>query len=247
MRPSKAIAFCTLALCLITCSSVCVRAQIRKPAELVDGRNINLEGTLRLRRIGNQAFLTIQTRAPYLARFYSGTSREVHEVQIILEGQNDALRKYIGQHVSAAGRLQLEETSSYYFNGTLLLAESVKLSDHSVLTPQKSRSAKQPPITLEKFHARVTFDPKSNQFTYVVCDSAGRQLSPANGYLSCSLNGPGDVMNCFCVTGFTVTGLGKMNVLAQKPDIADFAQFRIPENLRRPISKAVECTRTSVH
>ena len=101
---------------------------------------------------------------------------------------------------------------------------------------------------VNQYHALATFHEKSGEFSYKVWDVDGRPLSRATEYLACGLNGAGDVMNCSCADGFTPTGLGKIDrgrfIMLEKTTM-NFAQFTIPENLREPISRAVECTKNT--
>jgi hypothetical protein len=76
-----------------------------------------------------------------------------------------------------------------------------------------------------------------------------RALLPGSlGYITCSLNGPGDVMNCHCPAGFVYTATGTVNdghfTKTKSPQNGfDFAQFEIADPVHRTVIEAVECTR----
>jgi hypothetical protein len=142
----------------------------------------------------------------------------------------------------------LNEESPYYFNGALIQAKSVRLPGGSVLLPQ-TRPLLALPESLTQFHALVTFTPKAwDQFTYKAWDATGHPLPSSANYLSCELNGPGDVMNCFCPDGFafTATGTIRDGRFAKADDPQEgftFAQFVLDEPVRNSLTAAVECTR----
>ena len=62
--------------------------------------------------------------------------RIVQEIGLTLDGQWDALKALVGQQVSVSGVIQLEPTSPYYLNGTLIVAKSIRLANGSVLNSE---------------------------------------------------------------------------------------------------------------
>jgi hypothetical protein len=208
--------------------------------ELVEGAEIKVAGTIRLEQSGNNSYLMIKPDSPYEAVFDSTDRRKVCEIGLSLAGQWDALKPLVGKRVSVSGVVQLEPASPYYFNGTLIIAKSIRLADGSVLTPKGS---------LSQFHVLVTFSPRAwDQFTDQAWDAAGHQLPASQEYLNCRLNGPGDVMNCYCPDGFAFTAKGKMNgsrfFETEAPEAGfDFAQYVIADPVRHFVRVAVECTR----
>jgi hypothetical protein len=144
--------------------------------------------------------------------------------------------------------IQLEPTSPYYLNGTLIVAKSIRLANGSIFTPKPYNRADLP-ARLTQFHSLVTFAPRaSERWTYKTWDNNGNLLPSSQGYLSCSLNGPGDVMNCFCPDGFVFTATGTVSdghfTKTETPrDGFDFAQFVIADPVRGSVSEAVECSR----
>jgi hypothetical protein len=214
----------------------------------MDGAPIQLVGTVRLVPRGNNAYIVIKPSQPYTALFDDGDHRRVQEIGLTLDGQWDALKAIVGQKVSASGVIQLEPTSPYYLNGTLIVAKSIRLANGSVLIPKPYKPVELP-VNLTRFHSLVTFEPRSSErWTYKTWDDNGHLLPGSQDYLSCGLNGPGDVMNCDCPAGFafTATGVirdGRFTKTAAPQDGFDFAQFTIADPVRGSVSKVVECTR----
>jgi hypothetical protein len=174
--------------------------------------------------------------------------RRVQELGLTLDGQWDSLKALVGQKVSVSGVIQPEPTSPYYLNGTLIVAKSIRLANGSVLTP-KPHNRVELPASLTQFHSLVTFAPRaSERWTYKSWDNNSHLLPNSQGYLSCGLNGPGDVMNCYCTDGFVLTATGRLSdghfTKTEAPqDGFDFAQLVIAGPVRHSVSEAVECTR----
>ena len=119
------------------------------------------------------------------------TLRRVKEIGLTLDGQWDALNALVGQKVSVSVVIQLEPTSPYYLNGTLIVAKSVRLANGSVLTPKPNKPVDLP-ASLTRFHSLVTFAPRASaRWTYKTWDDNGHLLPGSQDYLSCGLNGPG--------------------------------------------------------
>jgi hypothetical protein len=237
------------AVILILCCVSSVLSQTQQP-RLVDGSPISVEGVLRLEQIGNSHYLVIHTAQAYEAVFDATDSKAVREIQVTLDGQGDALKRAIGQKVLVAGVVVLNEESPYYFNGALIQAKSIRLPGGSVLLPQTTPTPALPQ-NLTQFHALVTFTPKArDQFTYKAWDASGHFMPSSGVYLSCGLNGPGDVMNCFCPDGFNFTATGTIRdghfIKTNGPqEGVTFAHFGLDEPVRNFFSAAVECTRTA--
>jgi hypothetical protein len=235
----------TLSLVLLL---VCGTSLSQQPRSLVDGAPIQLIGTVGLEPRGNNTYIVIRPGQTYTAVFDNADRRSVQEIGLMLEGQWDSLKALVGQKVSVSGVIQLEPTSPYYLNGTLIVAKSIRLANGSVLTPSPSKSAELP-ASLTQFHSLVTFAPRaSERWTYKTWDNNGHSLPTSQGYLSCSLNGPGDVMNCYCPAGFAFTAKGTISdghfTKTEAPEEGfDFAQFVIEDPIRRTVSEAVECSR----
>jgi hypothetical protein len=228
---------------------------------LVDGQSTSLSGTLATKHLGYALYVTIKTPGPVVLKWppsdldairesekFDKTDRStVNEIWVILPGQEDVLLNRIGQTVRVRGKVQLNATSPYYFNGTLITADTVEFADGSILLPQVEPYVQGPPPGTEKYYGSVTLT-MQGRWAYRAWDGDGHELIPAKGLLSCRLNGSGDVVNCFCADHFKPTGSGVMNngryMLEEKTDW-DFAQFSVPDTEGRIVtfSKAIECVR----
>ena len=229
---------------LLTCGS----SLSQHPRSLIDGAPIQLVGAVGFESRGNNAYIVIKPSQSYTAVFDSTDRRIVREIGLTLDGQWDSLKALVGQTVSVSGVVQLESSSPYYFNGTLIVAKSIRLANGSVLTPKPDNQVELP-ASLTQFHTLVTFAPRaSERWTYKTWDNNDHFLPGSQGYLSCGLNGPGDVMNCYCPDGFAFTAIGTVSAghftKTEAPqDGFDFAQFSIADPVRHWVSEAVECTR----
>lgn len=227
---------------------ICVSTSSQQPRALVDGAPIQLDGTIGLEYRGNNAYIVIKPGQPYTAVFDDTDHRKVQEIGLTLDGQWDAVKALVGQKVSVSGVVQLEPISPYYLNGALIVAKSIRLATGSVLTPKPYKPV-EPPAGLTRFHSLITFTPRaSERWTYKTWDDNGNLLPGAQDYLSCGLNGPGDVMNCYCPAGFAFTATGTVRdghftKTADSQEGFHFAQFGIADPVRRSVSEAVECTR----
>jgi hypothetical protein len=229
---------------LLACSS----SLSQQPRSLINGAHIQLVGTVGLEQRGNNACIVIKPGQTYTAVFDDTDHRRVQEIGLTLDGQWDSLKAIVGQKVSVSGVIQLEPTSPYYLNGTLIVAESIRLANGSVLTP-KLHDCVELRASLTQFHALVTFAPRaSERWTYKTWDNNGSLLPGSQNYLSCGLNGSGEVINCYCPDGFAFTATGTVSdghfTKTEAPrDGFDFAQFAIADPVRRSVSEGVECTR----
>jgi hypothetical protein len=215
---------------------------------LVGGDHTQIDGTVVLERKGNSAYIVIKPGQPYVAVFDQTDLRTVREIGLAMEGVSESLKALVGQKVAVSGVIQLDPASPYYFNGALIIADSIRLPNGSFLTP-KVATEPESPVGLEQFHALVTFTPHSaERWTYRTWDNNGMLLPSSRRDLRCGLNGPGDVMNCFCPAGFSYTATGTIKAghftkTQESPKDAEFAQFAIADPVRRSFSKALECTR----
>ncbi len=226
----------------------CTSSLSQQPRSLIDGAPIEVVGIVGIEPSGNRTYIVIKPSQSYIALFDDTDHRSVKEIELSLDGQSDTLKALVGEKVSVSGMIQLEPTSPYYLNGTLIVAKSIRLANGSVLSPKPFKPVELP-ASLARFHSLVTFAPHaSERWTYKTWDSNGHLLPGSQQYLTCGLNGPGDVMNCYCPDGFTFTatgtvGDGHFTKTAAPQDGFDFAQFGIADPVRRSVSEAVECTR----
>jgi hypothetical protein len=231
---------------------LCGSSLSQQPRSLVDGAAIQLVGTVGLEPRGNNVYIVIKPGQPYTALFDDTDHRRVREIGLTLDGQWDALKALVGQKVSVSGVIQLEPNSPYYLNGALIKAKSIRLVNGTVLIPKPYKPVELP-ASLTRFHSLVTFAPRvSERWTYKTWDDNGNLLPGSQNYLSCSLNGPGDAMNCYCLAGFTFTATGTVSdthfIKTASPQAGfDFAQFDIADPIHHSVSEAVECTRQIRH
>ncbi|MDR3724225.1 MAG: hypothetical protein P4K83_07025 [Terracidiphilus sp.] len=225
--------------------------------ELRDGASFKVSGTLQLKHSGYSSYLLIETGHSYQAVFDKDDRRKVHEIGIYMSGQHDMLRHHLGEHITAEGKLMLEPVSPYYYNGVAVQAETVRLTDGKILSAQKdARKAPVLPTEISRYYAQVTFLPRSASYTYTAWNANWTPLVSANGLLSCSLNGSGELLNCFCdANGFEAAKGGTIKsgrfivdndaILStgQENPPPNFAQFSLPETALPKIQRAVLCTR----
>lgn len=215
--------------------------------KLVDDQKIEISGSITLKQSRNRSFILLKLAAPWKAMFDEPANPTVlSEVGLVLPGID--IEPFANQSVTVFGKVQLEPTSPYYYNGALIVASSIQLSNGNVLQASLNDRQVKPTIeNIRKFHVLATFDPGVHSFTYRAWTDSGRPLA-SGGYLSCSLNGSGDVMNCFCPSGYAATGQGGVSgtrfVELEKPT-NNFGQFLIGDELKAPISRAVQCEKFS--
>jgi len=225
-------------------------SRAQSATELADGQKVKIIGKIALERRGNRIFPMLRVENPFLAIFDKDDRAQVTEIEIILDGQGAEIKKYVGETATIEGRIQLEPVSPYYFNGVAVHAESVTLTNGSVLRPVEFTDQAPLSAQITRFRALATYSPAQGSFSYQAWDLEGHSLPQGENYLSCGLNGPGDVMNCFCPKGFEVSSFGTRKdgrfslTERPRPDLP-LAQFGIPEDLKGPINKTVECTRTN--
>src|SRR6185436_17524048 len=106
----------------------------QQPNTLINGAHIQLVGTVGLEARVNRTFIVIKPGQSYIAVFDDTDQRRVSEIGITLDGQ--WLQPLVGQTISVLGVIQLEPASPYYWNGTLIVAESIRLANGTVLTPK---------------------------------------------------------------------------------------------------------------
>lgn len=227
---------------LVVCATAICFAQ-RDPT-LEDGATVTARGTITLQNRGNRAFIVLRTEHSYIAIFDEKDRRTVPEIGIAMPGVD--LEKYVGEVVTVKGSVMLEPASPYYYNGTLITADSIRLSNRTVLLPKNVPAVPPRAFPWTRYWVLATFSPRTHSFVYRGWGSSRVPVPDTAGLLSCGFNGAGDVLNCFCADGFVATGTGWMQgnrfVLTDKPTM-EFAQFTIPEELKAPISRAVQCSK----
>lgn len=241
----------------LICISSCLSAQKTQLSELHDGMHFKISGTLLLKHRGYSSYLVIEANQSYRAVFEPADQRNVHEIGLSIDGHTEALKLHIGERITAEGKLILEPVSPYYYNGVALQAETIYLANGKVLSVKMAEYAALvlPPST-SQYYAQVLFLPHSAKYIYKAWDARWLALAPAQNYLSCSLNGSGELLNCFCgASNFEVAKTGSLqegNFVegdAPMPFISEeqphplFAQFLLPDPVREKVERTVLCAR----
>lgn len=248
-----------LYFCATACLICFLNANPAVAQELRDGEEFSVHGVLHLVHRGYSAYLVLETKQHYVAVFQPDERRQVHSIEILLSGQGKELIKHSGEEISAEGTLVLEPNLPYYYNGVALQATRIHLAGNKVPTASEAPVQSIPfslPAGMTSYFAQVTFKPGPASYTYLAWSREGKLLDGAENSLTCSLNGSGELLNCFCrPDGVEVTQTGRMQdghfVQDEHAEIPDsgseakmpgFAQFSLPERIPRTIQRAVLCT-----
>jgi hypothetical protein len=174
----------------------------------------------------------------------------VHQIPVLLNGNDDLLSSFVGRSVTATGKVQLEAVSPYYLNGVFLMADSVNVLEGKTLQQVEFRPIS---LTVPKYMANVTLIPHQYVWKHRVWDPVTSHNLSTQNLSGCGLNGGGDVVNCFCIDGYGPTRIGsaeaghKLTLDAVTEDFAKlgFGQTEIDEDATQPWIIQVECTRTN--
>lgn len=184
-------------------AAVGARGQL-PPAALHDGQQVTLTGRLVMEPQGRLQFVTVKTATAYVPVFepYRGGNVRgdaLHEIGLAGYRDYALLYGHRGQQVTVTGRLGIDNASPYYWRGTRLQIASLRLADGNDLLGAKKPANEPIAIDTGTYQAAVTLP----------ADLAAPWVYTANGqperegrFLSCSSNGGGDVVNCFCAKGF---------------------------------------------
>jgi hypothetical protein len=216
--------------------------------KLVDGAHIRIAGLLMVEQRENRQFVMVKTKESYLAIFDADDAKQVRELGVELNGRQTELKALAGEQVIVSGKLQLESTSPYYFNGVLIVADSVRAEGSAALLPKMPQKSPPLPEELKQYRATVTFSAKKDTFLVKAWNIDGKPLASGPPYLSCGLNGPGDVMNCDCSDGFKPVAVerGDIQSFAKSETVTgdwSFAQFSLPDPAKVPVIRTVTCAR----
>jgi hypothetical protein len=230
-------------LIVLTLSGTMIGQQNPRIQELHDKSQVNITGTLRVEWRGWRRCLFLKAPAPYRLMFDAQESspRQVSEIEIMLPGQGDDLVQYAGRTLTANGNLQFDPVSPYYCNGAIIIAKDVSLPNSKSLPARSKDTAV--PASIEKYVASVILIPRSN-WKFSAQNPSGSSLGTQN-LAGCSLNGGGDVLNCYCVQGFKpVRGHSITEaVQSEGEDLDGFFQFELDEEAKHQVTINVECVR----
>jgi hypothetical protein len=194
--------FSTLIFLLLTAAGIIGQSA---PTPLRDGQQVMLTGIVTMEPAGRLQFVTVKTVGAYVPIFKGDQSKkeEQREVlhEIALGGYSDYALLYAhrGQQVTVTGKMETDNATPYFWRGTRLKASSIQLADGLDLIRERD-------LTLDPIAADVgTYE----AMVMLPADLAAPWVYSANGqparvghFLSCSSNGGGDVVNCFCAQGF---------------------------------------------
>jgi len=230
-------------LIVLTLSGAMIGQQNPRIPELHDQSQVSVTGTLKVEWRGWRRCLFLKTPVPYRLIFdpQESSPRQTSEIEITLQGQGNDLAQYAGQTLVANGKLQLEAVSPYYCNGAMIIAHDVALPNGPALHAKPSST--NIPASIEKYVASATLIPRSN-WKFSAQGSSGSSLGTEN-LAGCSLNGGGDVLNCYCVQGFKpVSGHSiSVGMRSQGEDQGGFLQFGLDEEAKHAVTINVECVR----
>jgi hypothetical protein len=209
-----------------------------------------VHGQLKLECWGWRCYLVVATAAPYRAMFDPRESQPkiVHEIPLLLNGNNNLLSSYVGKSVTATGKVQLEAVSPYYLNGIFLMTDSVSLPGGKTLQQAEFNPS---PLSVTKYMASITLTPHRYVWGHRVWDPATSDTLSTQNLSGCSLSGGGDVMNCYCIEGYQATRIGsaavgqKVTLEAVDEDFLKwgFGQTEVDEDAKKPMVVEVECTK----
>lgn len=222
-----------------------------QPTVLHDGQQVQLTGRLTMEPGGRLQFVTLKTAKAYVPVFksYQGGGDEkgeaVHEIGLSGYSDYPLLYAHRGQQVTVAGRLGTDNITPYFWHGTLLVATSIRLLDGTDLLRSPVPVPKPGTAATRTFH--VTALLSADLAIPWVYSVEGRPV-PERRFLSCSSNGGGDVVNCFCAAGFHPTRASslKRGVRSQAELLKDgtTAQFAVGDGENKlPIKLSVVCSR----
>ena len=223
---------------------------------IADNQVIKISGTIELKHLGYTTHVLLEVAQPMRADFADGEQKTVHEIEIFSPSLSSAIKSHLHEKAVVEGRIMLEDASPYYFNGVALHADRITIGQ-KVLSTQEENHSLAVPATLQSYYAEVIYQTKLGEFTYQAWDQALNPIENAKKYLGCSLNGSGELINCFCsLEGFDVAQTGYIKggrfIATGKPSSFDpdnpkrpplFAQFELPEKPVATPRYAVNCSR----
>ena len=211
---------------------------------LRDGQQVTLTGQLTMEPAGRLQFVTVKTAAAYVPVFKGGGDTQgqvLHEIG--LAGYSDYARLYAyrGQQVTVTGTMSTDDATPYFWHGTRLKVSSIRLGDGVDLSHARQTTPEMIAVDVGTYQATVML-PSDLAAPWIY--SANGQPVQEGRFLSCSSNGGGDVVNCYCAKGFRpVAGDTEMQGRrGQARLLQDLAQFDVGETPQR-VEISVSCSR----
>ncbi len=174
----------------------------QEPIPLRDGQQVVLHGTLTMEPAGRLQFVTVKTTGSYVPVFKGEAGKEssgetLHEIGLSGYADYALLYAHRGQQVTVSGKMGTDEATPYFWHGTRLQAASIRAADGVGLLGKAGATWLAADTGL--YRAAVTLPQDlAAPWRYSVQGAPTQE----GRYLSCSSNGGGDVVNCFCAQGF---------------------------------------------
>ena len=125
----------------------------------------------------------------------------LHGVGLSVPVPYAVLYAHRGQQVTVQGRLSVDSVTPYYWHATRLEVMSLRLADGTELVKPVPAAAP-PALGVLTYTATAVLPADLAEPWRYRQAGPGRQSLSADGMLSCSSNGGGDVVNCGCAEGF---------------------------------------------
>lgn len=194
---------------------------------------------------GRLQVVTVKTADSYIPMFAEkggkGSSGEpLHEISLSGYFDYGLLYAHRGQPVTVTGKMMTDDATPYFWHGTRLQAASVVTTNGVDLRGKERGTWVAADVGL--YHAEVTLPADLAAPWHYRLEGK----PTAENYLSCSSNGSGDVVNCFCAHGFhpTETTSSIKDSVWQSKALSEMkmAQFGIGDEAREAVL-SVTCSR----
>jgi hypothetical protein len=206
---------------------------------LRSGQAVTLHGTLQLESQGRLQFVTVKTKEAYVPILGKDRKGEVlHEIAFSGYHRYDLLAAHRGQSVTVTGKMMTDVASPYYYRNASLLASSIRLQDGTELAGESRSQA----IAADVGVVRVTVTLPADLTAPWTYDGAA--FSDSQRPATCSSNGGGDVVNCYCPLNFHATQATMTSEGKEKPaqSMGQMAQFAVGVEARTVVLR-LSCTR----
>lgn len=218
-----------------------------KPVPLRDGQQVILYGKLSVVPLGRLQFVVLETPHSYTA-VMSGKAhnqhadKPIHELGLSGYNRYDQLYAHRGQAVSIVGTVVTDGASPYYLHNISVRATSIRLPNGTDLLGAP-RARPLIAVDVGQYVAAVLLPADiAAPWRYM----AHGQADTERQFLSCSSNGGGDVVNCFCGQGFRATAIDAAsgNTRLQSDVLDGMAQTVVGENAHpEAVTITVTCSR----
>lgn len=212
----------------------------QSPTTLREGQQVTLHGTLVMRPGGRLQFVAVHTTEAYLPMVGGREAKSTQELGLSNYHRYDLLYAHRGQAVIVRGTVSINDASPYYLHNVSLKVASIRLADGTELVG-KPRTASRIAVDVGEYQASVALPADLEEpWQYRAQGSPDMEQR----FLTCSSNGGGDVVNCFCADGFHPLHARSTTRGVDAQVLADMhmAQFGVGDDARR-VELAVTCSR----